>query len=74
MRKTRPPAAPNGRHRGGVEPPATLPAATAITGSAAALAALAEAIDFAGQALAPATRRAYRSDWQDFCAWCRAAG
>jgi integrase len=41
--------------------------------SAAALAALAAAIDFAGQALAPATRRAYRSDWRHFCAWCEAA-
>jgi integrase len=39
-----------------------------------ALAALAAAIDFAGQALAPATLRAYRSDWQHFCAWCRGAG
>jgi len=27
-----------------------------------------------GQALAPATLRAYRADWQHFCAWCRAAG
>jgi integrase len=42
--------------------------------SADALAALAAAIDFAGQALAPATLRAYRADWQHFCAWCRAAG
>jgi len=42
--------------------------------SAEALAALAAAIDFAGQALAPATLRAYRADWQHFCAWCRAAG
>ena len=38
-----------------------------------ALAALAAAIDFAGQALAPATLRAYKSDWQHFCAWCRDA-
>ena len=42
--------------------------------SAEALAALAAAIDFAGQALAPATLRAYRADWQHFCAWCRTAG
>jgi integrase len=42
--------------------------------SAAALAALAAAIDFAGQALAPATLRAYRADWQHFCGWCREAG
>ena len=38
------------------------------------LAALAAAIDFAGQALSPATLRAYRSDWQHFCGWCRAVG
>jgi integrase len=44
------------------------------TPSTAALAALAAAIDFAGQALAPATLRAYRADWQHFCAWCRDAG
>ena len=25
-------------------------------------------------ALSEATRRAYRADWQDFSAWCRAAG
>ena len=37
-------------------------------------AALAAAIDFAGQALSPATLRAYRSDWQHFCEWCRAVG
>jgi integrase len=42
--------------------------------SATALAALAAAMDFADQALAPATLRAYRSDWQHFCAWCREAG
>ncbi|MCF3945787.1 tyrosine-type recombinase/integrase [Acidiphilium iwatense] len=41
--------------------------------SAAARAALAAAIDFADQALAPATLRAYRSDWRHFCAWCAAA-
>ncbi|GLR65429.1 integrase [Acidocella aquatica] len=43
-------------------------------GSPAAQAALAAAIDFAGQALSPATLRAYRSDWAHFCAWCRDAG
>ena len=43
-------------------------------GSPAALAALAAAIDFAREALAPATLRAYRADWQHFCAWCRDAG
>lgn len=37
-------------------------------------AALAAAIDFAGQALSPATLRAYRADWQHFCSWCRAVG
>ena len=37
-------------------------------------AALAAAIDFAGQALSPATLRAYRSDWQHFCQWCRSVG
>ena len=42
--------------------------------SAEALAALAAAIDFAGQALAPATLRAYRAAWQHFCSWCEAAG
>ena len=43
-------------------------------GSLAAQAALAAAIDFAREALAPATLRAYRADWQHFCAWCRDAG
>jgi integrase len=43
-------------------------------GSAAAQAALAAAIDFADQALSPATLRAYRTDWQHFCGWCREAG
>ncbi len=38
-----------------------------------ALDALAAAIDFADQALAPATLRAYRADWRHFCAWCQAA-
>jgi integrase len=42
--------------------------------SAEALAALAAAMDFAGQALSPATLRAYRAAWQHFCAWCDAAG
>jgi integrase len=75
-----PPAGPDPDN----EPPAPVPgdepaaeaAATplAVTGSAEALQALADAIDFAGQALAPATLRAYRGDWQHFCAWCRAAG
>ena len=43
-------------------------------GSPAALAALAAAIDFAQEALAPATLRAYRADWHHFRAWCRDAG
>ena len=42
--------------------------------SAEALAALAAAMDFADQALSPATLRAYRAAWQHFCAWCDAAG
>ena len=42
--------------------------------SAEALAALAAAIDFAGQALAPATLRAYRAAWRHFCGWCEEAG
>ena len=42
--------------------------------SAEALAALAAAMDFAGQALAPATLRAYRAAWQHFCRWCDEAG
>ena len=56
--------------------PATTAAGTLVAAPvpAAALAALAAAIDFAGQALAPNTLRAYRTDWQHFCAWCRAAG
>ena len=49
-------------------------AVLAVSPSPDALAALAAAIDFAGQALAPATLRAYKSDWQHFCAWCRQAG
>jgi integrase len=59
---------------GEVEAPATEMLAADPPVSAAALAALAAAIDFAGQALAPATLRAYRADWQHFCAWCRDAG
>jgi hypothetical protein len=53
---------------------ATEIAITAPVISAEGLAALAAAIDFADQALAPATLRAYRGDWQHFCAWCRTAG
>jgi integrase len=30
-------------------------------------------MDFADQALSPATLRAYRADWRHFCAWCQAA-
>jgi integrase len=36
--------------------------------------ALAAARDYAGQAHAEATRRAYRADWADFLAFCRGAG
>ena len=36
-------------------------------------AALDVAAGYAQQALSPATLRAYRSDWADFTAWCRAA-
>jgi len=43
-------------------------------GSPSALAALAAATDFAAAALAPATLRAYRADWNHFCSWCREAG
>lgn len=43
-------------------------------GSPAALAALAAAMDFAAAALAPATLRAYRADWNHFLSWCREAG
>jgi integrase len=42
--------------------------------SAEALAALAAAMDFAGQALSPATLRAYRAAWRHFCGWCDEAG
>ena len=42
--------------------------------STEALAALAAAMDFADQALAPATLRAYRAAWQHFCRWCDEAG
>jgi integrase len=45
-----------------------------VSGSPEALAALAAAIDFASQALAPATLRAYRAAWHHFCAWCGEAG
>ncbi len=37
-------------------------------------AAIAQAADYAGDSLAPATRRAYARDWHDFAAWCRAQG
>ena len=50
-----------------------LPAVARLV-SAEALVALAAAMDFADQALAPATLRAYRGAWQHFCAWCDAAG
>jgi integrase len=46
----------------------------ALAGSPAALAALAAAMDFAAAALAPATLRAYRADWNHFLSWCREAG
>lgn len=61
-------------------PPDALPEAALIEPfvigpiSAEALAALASAMDFAGEALAPATLRAYRGAWLHFCAWCDAAG
>ena len=42
--------------------------------SVEALTALAAAMDFADQALAPATLRAYRAAWHHFCRWCEAAG
>jgi len=42
--------------------------------SPTALAALAAAMDFASEALAPATLRAYRADWHHFLAWCHEAG
>lgn len=45
-----------------------------LEGSPVGLAALADAMDFASEALAPATLRAYRADWQHFLAWCREAG
>lgn len=34
----------------------------------------AEALDYARQASAPNTRRAYKAAWQDFAAWCSANG
>jgi len=52
----------------------TVPPIGPADGSPRALAALADAIDFASEALAPATLRAYRADWQHFLAWCREAG
>ncbi len=67
-----------------VLPPETVPEAAGppkgsalvppTDGSPAALAALAAAIDFANEALAPATLRAYRADWRHFLSWCREAG
>ena len=43
--------------------------------AAVALAAVREqARDYAQLAKAPSTRRAYRADWADFTAWCRAHG
>jgi integrase len=50
------------------------PDQTAPAGSPSALAALAAAMDFAAAALAPATLRAYRADWNHFLTWCREAG
>src|SRR5689334_14649411 len=41
--------------------------AVALPGQAA----LELAQDYAAEALSPATKRAYRADWADFCAWCR---
>lgn len=35
---------------------------------------MALAADYARQALAPATLRAYAADWEDFTAWCRERG
>jgi integrase len=42
--------------------------------SASGQAALDAAKDYARQALAPATRRAYEADWTHFAAWCATAG
>jgi integrase len=36
--------------------------------------AIAAAADYARDALAPATLKAYRADWQDFIEWCRRSG
>ena len=47
---------------------------TTRTVSAEALAALAAAMDFADQALSPATLRAYHAAWQHFCRWSEEAG
>jgi integrase len=49
-------------------------AAPARPVSAEALVALAAAMDFADQALSPATLRAYRAAWRHFRQWCEAAG
>ncbi len=59
--------------KGGELPAISMQAASRPV-SAEALAALAAAMDFADQALSPATLRAYRAAWQHFCAWCDAAG
>ena len=48
--------------------PVPPPAATHADPAADAAAA------YARLSLAPATLRAYRADWGDFVAWCRAAG
>ena len=58
--------------------PPTRRALVAGSGTAAASPApgddaLAASISYARQALAAATRRAYRADWAHFTAWCRAA-
>jgi integrase len=50
------------------------PAVTARTISADGLSALADAVDFASQALSPSTLRAYRAAWQHFCQWCEVTG
>ena len=55
-------------------PATSLPCPTTDQAKPAATAALAAASDFASQSHAAATRRAYRSDWADFLAFCRAAG
>ena len=70
---TQPPGPADPQH----PPPAADGAArdqAAADGSPAALDALAAAMDFAAAALAPATLRAYRADWNHFLNWCREAG